>query len=89
MTSIDHGPLDGIRVTVNPYIGSRMEQYRHPKSKRRRIRKKWRRDQRNWKLHEYPEIYEVNGYGLIVSRAAYCQLFKSDTPSPRSPGATE
>jgi len=35
-------------------------QYRFPKSKRRRIRKKWKKDQTNWKTKPDPQYYFLN-----------------------------
>ncbi len=35
-------------------------QYRFPKSKRRRIRKKWKKDLKNWRTKADPQYYFLN-----------------------------
>jgi len=35
-------------------------QYRFPKSKRRRIRKKWKKNQNNWRTKPDPQVYILN-----------------------------
>lgn len=41
-------PLGGMEIIVDEQMGRRRAQVRFPRSKRKRVRKKWRRDKRNW-----------------------------------------
>lgn len=45
-------------VIESPYLG-KWKQYRFPRSKRRRIQKKWRNNRRNYRWIESREIYQT------------------------------
>lgn len=51
--------LGDLRIIEAPHMTVR-EQVRFPKSRSRRIRKKWSRDPRNWSERPDPTIYFVN-----------------------------
>ena len=53
----------GVRVVVskNIPIDRVRVQYRFPRSKRKRIRKKWREDMKNWKWEERHNAYMFGG----------------------------
>lgn len=51
----------------------RREQCRFPRSKRRRIREKWRKQARNWRSYRVPLAYWY-GRTLICNDLAYAQL---------------
>lgn len=55
--------LGGLRVvtvpTSSPFCVSEWAQFRFPRSKRRRIRAKWRKDRRNWKRIPTGEVYQI------------------------------
>lgn len=55
--------LDGIKVISSIYCATR-EQYRFPRSKKKRIQKKWRKDQRNWR--EQPAMYMIGGKDILA-----------------------
>ncbi len=42
----------GIDIVVSPFLEAERRQYRFPRSKKRRIRRKWAKDPRNWKTFE-------------------------------------
>lgn len=43
-------PLGGIRIIASRFLPTeRREQFRFPRSKKARMRKKWRKDQKNWR----------------------------------------
>ena len=45
--------LDMMRVTMNEYVPKTVRrQFRFPRSKKKRIQKKWAKDQRNWRDEE-------------------------------------
>ena len=46
--------LGGIKIIASTYCTTR-QQYRFPRSKKKRMQKKWRKDQRNWR--EQPVMY--------------------------------
>ncbi len=41
-------PIGGVEIRVSNLLAKEWAQVRFPKSKRKRIRKKWRKDRRNW-----------------------------------------
>lgn len=55
----------GIPIVVNPCLPeTRREQFRFPRSKKKRIRKKWAKDQRNWReVDARGDIYLVSKGG--------------------------
>lgn len=72
----------GIEIIVDVNLGIRREQFRFPRSKGKRIKKKWRRNRRNWRsVYDGPQMLYVEkqkgpfGHGwtrplLIVNPAA-------------------
>lgn len=53
-------PLLGVQVRVMSLMPAEWEQVRFPRSKKKRIRKKWRKDRRNWRqLPEPARCYLV------------------------------
>ncbi len=55
------GLWNGIPVRESRFLlrDSRRVQVRFPRSKRKRIRKKWRKDARNWAWREFPAIFHM------------------------------
>lgn len=50
----------GLEVVLDTQLGLTRKQVRFPRSKRKRVRKKWRRDPRNWvSAYEEPIVYEI------------------------------
>lgn len=62
----------GVPVVVSDYVPSvTYRQTRFPKSRRRRIRKKWQCDRRNWsKVALPPQGYFIDGV-IVVNPAGY------------------
>jgi hypothetical protein len=64
--------LNGIPVYIDDLLGweSRSEQVRFPRSKKRRIRKKFAKDSRNYRVRKWqePVAYRMGGV-LIVNSA--------------------
>lgn len=55
--------LDGIKVITSTFCTTR-QQYRFPRSKKKRTQKKWRKDQRNWS--EQPAMYMIGGRDIVA-----------------------
>jgi len=65
-------PLYAVPVVFDPdlYGESRRVQFRFPRSKRRRIRRKWSKDPRNWRWVESPAVIAW-GPTLHMNRPAF------------------
>ena len=50
-----------IEVIKSPYLADRV-QVRFPRSKKKRIRRKWVKDSRNYEMVPWDEVYVVNGH---------------------------
>lgn len=59
--------LSGVELHVSASLPSdRWVQVRFPRSKRKRIRKKWRKDERNWALRPLPPVcYRVDSWSML------------------------
>ena len=57
------GGIFGVRIVEDSSATKRM-QVRFPKSKKRRIRKKWRKDPRNWR--DVPTIYAFKSRPIVT-----------------------
>lgn len=67
-------PFHQLEVHVSPLLpAGEMRQVRFPRSKKRRIHKKWRRDRRNHGLVHLPIMYQTP-MGLIVNTTAWEQM---------------
>ena len=65
--------LDGIPIVLSQFIAhDEYVQFRRPRSKRKRIRKKWQKDGRNWRWQERPQMYVINmsGQPTIITNGA-------------------
>jgi len=66
----------GMDIIVSRQLDDiRTKQVRFPRSKRRRIRKKWRRNLNNWKTYRVPVGYMVGGT-LVVNDLRMDELHK-------------
>lgn len=54
-----NNPYGGFQIVESKTLVIKY-QYRFPKSKRRRIRKKWKKDLKNWKTKVDPQCYLLN-----------------------------
>ena len=57
--------LFGVDIHVTDMLPKEWKQVRFPKSKRKRIRKKWRKDSRNWAMVETVAMMVVNGQHYV------------------------
>ena len=64
------------RIVENAQLVIR-EQVRFPKSKKRRIRKKWARQARNWDARPDPAIYQLSQQGWLVMHPATAHRVRS------------
>lgn len=73
------GSFGGVRIVLSDLLpgGREFKQVRFPKSKKKRIRKKWAKNKRrNWRsVESKPVIMEVGGT-FYCNRVAYRQLKK-------------
>jgi len=58
--------LTGIKVLVDDLLGVRQEQFRFPRTKNRRIRRKWAKRPENLRTVCDPVAYKIPG-GLLIS----------------------
>lgn len=67
-------PIRGITVKVNDTLCVYKEyrQFRFPRQKSHRRRKKWRKDRRNWRIEEQHSMYKY-GDTVLVSSHIYEQ----------------
>ena len=62
----------GLRIITDHQMADRV-QFRFPRSKKRRIRKKWAKRQENWKAVPWPRAYQINGT-LVMHPAMLAEL---------------
>jgi len=87
MISYLPGRLYGLRLVADAGM-SEYRQMRFPRSKGRRIRKKWRRDSRNFRFVPLNKIYRV-GDTLVAHPAVIEQLKVAVTRIDAQCGETE
>lgn len=68
-----HNPFCGIPIIENMYCEAEEIQYRFPRSKKARIRKKWARRPQNWKSIAHSQIFKV-GNKLVCSPSILAKL---------------
>ena len=80
--TISRGPsLFGVNIHVTDLLPKEWRQVRFPKSRRKRIRKKWRKDSRNFAMVETVAMMVVNGQHLM-SPKSFAVLTKTLKDSP-------
>jgi len=62
------GKISGVKVFTDSGLSIR-EQFRFPRSKRKRIKKKWRKQRGNWRNNPDPNVYCV-GRDVMVMHPA-------------------
>ena len=80
-------PLDmlGIDIIVADHMFPRgLYQFRFPKSKRKRIRKKWRKNLDNWRLKPLESQYIVIDDRLVTNSIGYATLRKRLKSFPKN-----
>lgn len=66
--------IAGIDIIVDDAVGGdRRIQHRKPRSHRKRIVQKWRKNQRNWRTVWDPIMYRMGGM-VICNRAAFSAI---------------
>ena len=76
----------GMDIIVSRQLDdTRTKQVRFPRSKRRRIRKKWRRNPNNWQTYRVPVGYMMGGT-MIVNDLRMAELPDEIAPHPTDPG---
>ena len=71
--------FSGVNIYIHDF-GSDRVQYRRPRSKKRRIRRKWAADPRNWRTTPIRGAYRM-GDRFIVDPLTYAELAASmETP---------
>lgn len=81
-----NNPYGGFQIVESKTLVIKY-QYRFPKSKRRRIRKKWKKDLKNWKTKVDPQCYFLNNqiichpevaeklrYAMLTTNNSYAKL---------------
>ena len=68
-----HNPFCGIPIIENMYMCAEEYQYRFPRSKKARIRKKWARRPQNWKSIARDQVFMV-GNKLVCSPSILAKL---------------
>lgn len=72
------GSMNGFPIYEDKYLGSEFVQVKFPRSKKRRIRKKWTKNRRNWAMRKTKdECYRIEsptGPVLIMSSSAYAKV---------------
>jgi len=68
-----HNPFCGIPIIENMYCEAEEIQYRFPRSKKARIRKKWARRPQNWKSIARDQVFMV-GNKLVCSPSILAKL---------------
>ena len=67
------GGLYGLRIVTEPTLSKRV-QVKFPKSKKRRMRKKWAKDQKNWKTVPLDTIYQMGN--TLIMHPAMAERFR-------------
>lgn len=68
--------LSGVKIVVSPHLRPewRNQQFKFPRSKKRRIRNKWRRDAKNYKLVLHDPCFIINSDTILVSQETYDKI---------------
>lgn len=70
--------MNGVPVYVNPLcVTNEWNQYRFPKSKKSRIRKKWSKQNKNYRMEKVERAYMADGK-LFVSQKAFDILLSNN-----------
>lgn len=75
--------LYGTRVYVSEHVPDKTErkQVRFPKSRKRRIRRKWAKNPRNWREKQVPLSWRTIGGDVICNQAFMAELRAFCAPS--------
>lgn len=78
--------LYGMPIVINDFLGNHCEwrQVHFPRSKKKRIRKKWAKNRANWKLFHWQdaEAYIFANETLVMNSTAYAALQKQTKVDP-------
>ena len=74
LTMLYPKPMIGIRIIESPYAyKTHRHQVRFPRSKKRRIREKWAKQEKNFRVDHIPQAYQI-GEDMIVHPAVARQI---------------
>ena len=71
--------MTGVEIVVSEQLGRRLIQVRFPRSKKRRIRKKWARRRENWAWVYIPRIWRV-GDTIYMDPQSYARVMEATRP---------
>lgn len=75
--------LYGARIIVSDLASPKeSKQVRFPRSKRKRIRRKWEKDRRNWVTTSKPGIWKLADGSFVMDPASYAKLQESLKEAP-------
>lgn len=73
------GFYGGINIIVSDHLPKEWVQVRFPRSKRRRIRRKWAKDRRNYAMRETVGLLMVGGQAYVSPRS-FASIIRMVTP---------
>lgn len=76
-------PIAGINVQVVDTLGLEWRQFRFPRSKAKRVRKKWRKNRRNFRPHQEPAFYQLVAQNLIVTNPPGMRQLRASLRGPQ------
>jgi len=76
------GHYFGCPIHINDWLGNKSElrQVRFPRSKKARIRKKWRKQRKNFRVHSWQEPVCFQYAGLAVMNSTFLASLKRGLP---------
>lgn len=78
------GPLGALAILESAYCADRTW-VRRPRSKRRRIRKKWMRDPRNWRVVPWPDLLFHQAKGVLIGHPQTIAALRQQIPALPAP----
>ena len=80
MNPLNLGSLAGVPIIVSKFLpDTERRQVRFPKTKRKRIRKKWAKRGQNWSIMKKPVFFMMQGQ-ILTNDLGYKSLLKSKQP---------
>lgn len=72
------------KILEDPMMADRV-QFRFPRTKKRRIRKKWSKRPENYKIVPWPKVYRINEEAFRLQAASVLGIPEDMTPMESSP----
>lgn len=74
------GNFGGVDIVVSHDLGHiEHYQFRFPRSKRKRIRRKWAKNPRNWMTRHVPKVFQI-GNRFVMDPVSYANFQKMISP---------